>query len=88
MQTPKEIESQIAKEIEDAVATISGIEKIESNSLDSVSIVTIRFEFGTDVNFAHIDVKDKVGAIIGRLPNDADPPVVDKFDLGAAPIVS
>ena len=84
---PKEIESQITKEIEDAVATISGIERIESNSLDSVSIVTIRFEFGTDVNFAHIDVKDKVGAIIGRLPNDADPPVVDKFDLGAAPIV-
>ena len=84
---PKEIESQITKEIEDAVATISGIERIESNSLDSVSIVTIRFEFGTDVNFAHIDVKDKVGAIIGKLPNDADPPVVDKFDLGAAPIV-
>ena len=39
---PKEIESQITKEIEDAVATISGIERIESNSLDSVSIVTIR----------------------------------------------
>ena len=84
---PKEIESQIAKEIEDAVATISGIDRIESNSLDSVSIVTIAFEFGTDVNFAHIDVKDKVDAIIARLPNDADPPIVEKFDIGASPIL-
>ena len=84
---PKEIESQISKQIEDAVATISGIEKIESNSLDSVSIVTIAFEFGTDVNFAHIDVKDKVDAILARLPNDANPPIVEKFDLGAAPIL-
>ena len=57
---PKEIESQITKEIEDAVATISGIENIESASLDSVSIVTIAFAFGTDVNFALMDVKDKV----------------------------
>ncbi len=37
---PKEIENQVTKEIEDAVATISGIESIESNSLDSVSIVS------------------------------------------------
>ena len=84
---PKEIENQIAKEIEDAVATISGIERIESNSLDSVSIVTIAFEFGTDVNFAHIDVKDKVDAILARLPNDASPPIVEKFDLGATPLL-
>ena len=84
---PKEIESQITKEIEDAVATISGIESIESYSLDSVSIVTITFEFGTDVNFAHIDVKDKVDAIVSELPDDADPPIAEKLDLGASPIM-
>ncbi len=84
---PKEIESQITKEIEEAVATISGIKSIESSSLDSVSIVIVEFEFGTDVNFAHIDVKDKVDAIIAGLPNDADSPIVEKFDLGAAPIL-
>lgn len=84
---PKEIESQITREIEDAVATISGIESIESSSLNSVSIVTITFEFGTDVNFAHIDVKDKVDAIVARLPDDADSPIAEKFDIGAAPIM-
>ncbi len=84
---PKEIESQITKEIEDAVATISGIENIESYSLDSVSIVTITFEFGTDVNFAHIDVKDKVDAIVSQLPDNADPPIAEKIDLGASPIM-
>ena len=84
---PQEIESQITKEIEDAVATISGIENIESTSLDSVSIVTIAFKFGTDVNFAHIDVKDKVDAVVARLPADADPPIAEKFDIGASPIL-
>jgi len=84
---PQEVESQITKEVEDALATISGIESLESSSLDSVSIVTIQFVSGTDVNFAHIDVKDKVDAMLARLPDSADPPVVEKFDLGASPIM-
>ncbi|MDE0636615.1 MAG: efflux RND transporter permease subunit [Candidatus Poribacteria bacterium] len=84
---PKEVESQITREVEDAVATISGIKSLESSSLDSISIVTIRFVSGTDVNFAHIDVKDKVDAMLARLPDGADPPIVEKFDLGASPIM-
>ena len=84
---PKEIESQVTEEIEDAVTTISGIKSIESYSLDSASIVTIEFEFGTDVDLAHIDVKDKVDAIVSRLPDDAQPPIAEKFDLGASPIM-
>ena len=84
---PKEVESQVTREIEDAVATISGIKSLESSSLDSVSIVTIRFVSGTDVNFAHIDVKDKVDAMLARLPDGADSPIVEKFDLGASPIM-
>ena len=84
---PKEVESQVTKEVEEVVATISGIKSIESYSLDSVSIVTIEFEFGADVNFAHIDVKDKVDAIITKLPDDADPPIAEKFDLGASPVM-
>ena len=84
---PQEVESQITKEIEEAVATISGIKSIESSSLDSVSIVIVEFEFGTDVNFAHIDVKDKVDAIVTKLPDDVDPPIAEKFDLGASPVV-
>ena len=84
---PKEIESQITTAIEDAVTTIGGIKSVESSSLDSISIVTIAFESGTDVNIAHIDVKDKVDAILGKLPDGAGPPVVKKFDLGASPIM-
>lgn len=84
---PKEVEGQITKEIEDAVATISGIKSLESYSLESVSIVTIWFVSGTDVNFAHINVKDKVDAILGRMPDDIISPVVEKFDLGASPLM-
>ena len=85
--SPEEIESQVTEEIEDAVATISGIESIESHSFDSVSVVTIEFEFGTDVNLAHIDVKDKVDAIINQLPDNADPPITGKYDISATPIM-
>ncbi len=49
--------------------------------------VSITFEFGTDVNLAHIDVKDKVDAIAARLPNDADSPIVGKVDIGASPVL-
>ncbi len=85
--SPEEIESQVTKKIEDAVATISGIERIESRSLDSVSIVITEFGFGTDINLAHIDVKDKVDAILAQLPDDADPPITEKSDIGATPIM-
>ena len=85
--SPEEIESQVTKEIEDAVATISGIKSIESHSLDSVSIVIIEFGFGTDIDLAHIDVKDKVDAILAQLPDDTDPPITEKHDIGATPIM-
>lgn len=85
--SPQEVESQVTQKIEDAVATISGIDTIESYSMESVSIVTVRFAFGTDVNFAHIDVKDKVDAILPHLPDDTDSPIVEKFDIGATPIL-
>lgn len=84
---PEEIEGQVTKEIEDAVATISGIKRIESRSLDSVSIVIIEFEFGTDIDLAHIDVKGKVDAILAQLPDDANPPITEKSDIGASPIM-
>jgi HAE1 family hydrophobic/amphiphilic exporter-1 len=81
------VENQVTEVIEDAVSTIGGIDNITSDSLDNVSIVKIEFEFGTDLDFAQMDVKDKVDAILSRLPEDADPPVVSKVDLGATPLM-
>jgi len=84
---PKEIEMQISKKIEDAVATISKIDVLQSYSMESVSFVTVQFKIGKDVNIANQEVKDKVNAILNELPQDAELPVVQKFDIGAFPII-
>ncbi len=84
---PKEIETQISKKIEDAVATVSEIKRIESYSLDGVSIVMIEFNLSKDVDVASQEVKDKIDVIINELPDDAEDPITEKFDFSAEPIV-
>ncbi|MFC2133589.1 efflux RND transporter permease subunit [Bacteroidota bacterium] len=84
---PKEIETLISKRIEDAVSTVSEIERVESYSLDGVSIVIIEFKIAKDVNVANQEVKDKVDQIINELPDDAMRPVVQKVDFTAFPIM-
>lgn len=84
---PKEIETLITKRIEDAISTISQIEKIESYSLDGASIIIIEFQLGKDVNVANQETKDKVDEIINDLPTDAKKPIVQKVDLRLFPVV-
>jgi hydrophobic/amphiphilic exporter-1 (mainly G- bacteria), HAE1 family len=84
---PKEIETLITKRIEDAVSTISQIERIESYSLDGASIIIIEFQLGKDVNVANQETKDKVDEIINDLPEDAEKPVVQKIDIRLFPVV-
>ncbi|OGU60742.1 MAG: acriflavin resistance protein, partial [Ignavibacteria bacterium RBG_13_36_8] len=84
---PKEIETLISKRIEDAVSTVSQIERVESYSLDGVSIVIIEFKSSKDVDVANQEVKDKVDQIINVLPTDAMKPIVQKVDFRAFAIV-
>ena len=84
---PKEIEVLISKKIEEAVSTISQIERVESYSLDGLSIVIIEFKMKKNVNIANQEVKDKVDEIINDLPEDAELPIVQKVDLKSFPVV-
>lgn len=84
---PKEVETLISKKIEDAVSTVSKIERVESYSLDGASIVIIEFKMGKDPDIANQEVKDKVDEIINELPSDAKKPIVQKVDLKAFPII-
>jgi HAE1 family hydrophobic/amphiphilic exporter-1 len=84
---PREIETQVTKKIEDAVATISKIDWVRSYSMDSVSIVMLRFDIGKDADIATKEVKDKIDAILNELPDDAETPIVEKFDLRAEPVL-
>lgn len=84
---PKEIETLITKRIEDAVSTISQIERVESYSLDGVSIVILEFKLKKSVDLANQEVKDKVDAILNNLPDDTQKPIVQKVDIRAFSVV-
>ncbi|HNX01431.1 MAG TPA: efflux RND transporter permease subunit, partial [Candidatus Cloacimonadota bacterium] len=84
---PKEVESQVTQKIEDAVATVSQIDNIDSYSMDNVSITVIKFDMGKDVNIANQEVKDKIDAIVSQLPTDAELPTVQKVDINAFPFM-
>ncbi len=85
--SPAEIETQVIKKIEDAVAEISEIKKIESFAYESFGLVLIEFDIKADVNLKAIEVKDKLEPVTNELPQDADKPVVSKFDPTVEPII-
>ncbi len=84
---PREIESQITDPVEEAIATVSEIDFIQSYSMENVSIVLVAFKLGKNIDIANQDVKDKVDAIIRDLPDGTDRPIVMKMDVTAFPIM-
>lgn len=84
----EEVESEVTSLIEDAVATVAGIDELRSISRDSQSIVIVTFALDRNVDAATQDVRDAVSGIMNRLPPDIDPPVVQKQDLDSSPVMS
>lgn len=85
--SPREIADQVSKPIEDGLSTLSGVDQIASISLEGASQVIVQFDYGVDVDVAAVDVSERVAAIRGELPADAEPPVVAKFDPASDPIL-
>jgi hydrophobic/amphiphilic exporter-1 (mainly G- bacteria), HAE1 family len=85
---PEEVETQVTKQIEDAVSTINGVDTIRSYSRDSVSVVVVLFKLDTILLEANNDVRDRVQQVKFLLPKDAEDPSIQKFDPSAAPIMS
>lgn len=85
---PRETEQLISEIIEDAVSEIDGIKHVRSTSMENVSQVLIEFEMGTDVDFAAMDVREKVDLVRSDLPDDAEAPIILKFDVNAQPIMN
>lgn len=84
---PGEVETQVTKRIEDEIATLAGIDELTSTSMESLSQVVVQFALETDEDQDAIDVKDKVDVIAGELPEDAEDPVITKFDIAGEAVV-
>lgn len=78
---PSEVENSVTKKIEDAVSSLENIKKIESKSLESVSVIIITLNSGADVNFSMTDAQRKINAIENDLPDDVEKPSLNKFSL-------
>ncbi len=86
---PAELESQVTKKVEDAVASLNGIWHIVSTVTDGVSTTVIQFNVGSvDIDRALNDVKDKVATIRGDLPRTIDEPLINRVDVEGLPFVT
>jgi HAE1 family hydrophobic/amphiphilic exporter-1 len=85
---PEEIETEITDKIEEAVNTISGIDQLISISSEGNSVVTVQFVLEKDGDVAAQEVRDRVNTVLRDLPTDADPPLIEKIDPDASPVLS
>jgi len=78
---PAEMEEQVVKPIEDVVSEVSGIKRLTSQSFESGGFIMVEFSLESDVNHKLLEVKDKVEAITGDLPQDLRKPRIEKLNV-------
>lgn len=78
---PGEVENEITKKLEEALASLTDVEKITSYSREGASFVLAEFKYGTDLDTKAIDVREKVDRIKDAFPDGAEDPMVAKFDV-------
>jgi HAE1 family hydrophobic/amphiphilic exporter-1 len=85
---PQEVEEQVSKPIENAVATVSGIDTLISQSQSNMSMVVIGFKYGTNMDTALANLRDKVSLSDSTLPDGVDKPQILKLDPNMMPVIS
>ncbi len=85
---PEAIEKTVTEPLEEALNTVPGLATLRSLNVESVSQIIIEFDLGRNVDVAAQDVRDKVQATLAKLPREIQSPVVQKFDIGAIPVVT
>ena len=84
---PDVVDTSITSIIESAINTTPGIEHIQSASSPGVSSISITFALNKNIDVAYNEVQAKVNQVLRRLPTDTDPPVVQKVDSNASPVI-
>ncbi|MEJ2124420.1 MAG: efflux RND transporter permease subunit [Alphaproteobacteria bacterium] len=86
--SPSELETQVTKHVEDALAALSGVKHVVSTITDGTSITTVQFHLGINTDRALNDVKDAVTRIRGDLPRTIEAPVTQRVDIAGLPILT
>lgn len=85
---PETVEREVTQVLEESINTIEGIRSLRSASSDSLSLLFVEFELECDVGEKAQEVRDKISAVRADLPREVDPPVVDRVDPDATPMLA
>lgn len=84
---PQEIETRITELIEERVSTVQNVDKVTSASMEGISLISVKFDWGTNLAEATNDIREQIDLIRKRLPDNAEDPVIMKFDMSMIPVV-
>ncbi|TES90922.1 MAG: efflux RND transporter permease subunit [Candidatus Cloacimonadota bacterium] len=84
---PEEIETEITEALERLLGTVNNLDKITSTTSENTSMIMLNFEWGTDLDAAANDVRDKLGIAMPFFPDAAENPLIFKFDISQQPVI-
>lgn len=84
---PESVEKSVTKALESSLTGVSNLKKITSTSSEESSMISLEFEYGTNLDEATNDIRDKISMVTGMLPDEVDNPMILKFDSSAMPIM-
>ena len=82
-----DIENNVTRPLENVLNSVSDLKHITSRSSENMSLITLEFEFGNDIDVLTNDVRDKLDMVSSELPDDAENPIIFKFSTDMIPIV-
>ncbi|WP_027398204.1 efflux RND transporter permease subunit [Anaerovorax odorimutans] len=85
--SPEEVENMVTKPIEQALASVENLDTLYSMTSQGTAIAFIKFQNNTDMNFATLNMREKIAMISDYLPDECSDPMVLKMDMNAAPVV-
>ncbi len=86
--SPEQLETDVAKRIEDKMMTLDGLDFIQSTCMENICLTQIQFVSGVDIDLAATDVREKLDMIRQDFPEDVEDPIIQKFDVNATAVVT
>ena len=83
----QDIEQNVTRPLENVLNSVSNLKHITSKSRENISVITLEFEFGEDIDVLTNDVRDKLDMVSSMLPDDAENPIIFKFSTDMIPII-
>jgi hydrophobic/amphiphilic exporter-1 (mainly G- bacteria), HAE1 family len=84
----QEVENLVTKPVEESVGTVRNVQRLSSSSREGISIVTVEFVWGTNMDMASLNLREKVDLAKAKLPRDAGEPRIEKFNPFALPVIT